>query len=110
MIDWSRADQLREEVGEEAFLEVAEIFIEEVDEVIQRLKTNVVAADFQADMHFLKGSALNLGFSDFAALCQTGESGGEILATDQVFLPQLFNVYDESRTAFLATILKNSAA
>lgn len=110
MIDWSRADQLREEVGEEAFLEVAEIFIEEVDEVIQRLKTNVVAAEFQADMHFLKGSALNLGFSAFADLCETGESGGEMLARDGVFLPQLFDVYEESRAAFLSTLMANSAA
>jgi histidine phosphotransfer protein HptB len=33
MIDWQRVAELKSEVGEEAFAEVVEIFLEEVDEV-----------------------------------------------------------------------------
>ena len=33
MISWERVNELRDEVGQEDFLEVVEIFLEEVDEV-----------------------------------------------------------------------------
>ncbi|MEP2782402.1 MAG: Hpt domain-containing protein [Pseudoruegeria sp.] len=110
MIDWSRANELRDEVGEDAFLEVADIFLEEVDEVIARLKAEIVVDQFRDDMHFLKGSALNLGFSDFAEQCQIGETAGPALATDQLFAEKLFESYEESKIAFLATIKSEAAA
>ncbi|MCT8158560.1 Hpt domain-containing protein [Pseudoruegeria sp. SHC-113] len=109
MIDWNRVNELREEVGPEAFDEVVEIFLEEVDETIQRLRTAIVAESFRADMHFLKGSALNLGFADFAALCAEGEIGGDVSARDSAFVSALFQSYDDSRTAFLASLPKMPA-
>lgn len=109
MIDWGRVNELREEVGPEAFAEVVEIFLEEVDENIQRLRAEVVPETFRADMHFLKGSALNLGFADFATLCAEGETGGEVTARDASFLEALFHCYEESRTAFLASLPKQPA-
>ncbi len=72
MIDWLRVDELRKEVGEEAFEEVAELFLEEVDEMMERLP-EVEGAQVPAAMHFLRGSALNLGFRSFAALCLDAE-------------------------------------
>lgn len=109
MIDWSRVNELREEVGTEAFREVVDVFLEEVDETIQRLRSAVVAESFRADMHFLKGSALNLGFTDFAALCAEGEVGGDVSARDAAFVAALFQSYDDSRTAFLASLPKMPA-
>ena len=35
MIDWSRVNELRDEVGAEDFEEVVELFLEEVEEVIE---------------------------------------------------------------------------
>ena len=46
MIDWTRVDELRNEVGNDDFLEVAELFLEEVDEVISRL-TDAPAEDLE---------------------------------------------------------------
>lgn len=74
MIDWKRISELREEIGEEDFNEVAEVFLEEVDEAVERLADATEPAQLAAELHFLKGSALNLGFSVMAELCQTGEA------------------------------------
>lgn len=73
MIDWNRVCELRSEIGAEDFAEVVAMFLEEADEVIARLSNAAGARVLEGDLHFLKGSALNLGFADFAALCQEGE-------------------------------------
>ena len=73
MIGWDRVNELCDEVGPEDFLEVVDIFLEEVDEVIERLDTSPNPACYEADLHFLKGSALNLGFDGLATLCANGE-------------------------------------
>lgn len=73
MIDWERVAELRDEVGREDFLEVAELFTSEVEGVLARLAGGANVASLENDMHFLKGAALNLGFRDFAALCKEGE-------------------------------------
>jgi HPt (histidine-containing phosphotransfer) domain-containing protein len=73
MIDWDRLHELREEIGDDAFDEVVAMFLEETDEVIARLSATGGAKALESDLHFLKGSALNLGLADLAALCQDGE-------------------------------------
>lgn len=73
MIDWTRVTELRDEIGAEDFDEVVEMFLDEADEVISRISPGDTAKSLEADLHFLKGAALNLGFADFAALCQDGE-------------------------------------
>jgi len=101
MIDWTRVRELKDEIGEEDFAEVAEMFIAEVDEVIDRLKTAPDPGSYEADLHFVKSSALNLGFADLAALCQTGErqsAAGDAAAVD---LAPVFASYDASKAAFL---------
>ena len=70
-VDWHRVDDLATEIGADAVVEVVSMFLEETDAVIARLAT---AAPTPDDYHFLKGSALNLGLADFAALCQQGEA------------------------------------
>jgi len=104
MIDWNRVKELREEVGAEDFDEVAEIFIEEVDEVIERLKIMTVKTGLEDDLHFLKGSSLNLGFATFSALCRDGEVAASHGNNDGIDLSQVINVYVESKTAFLSGI------
>lgn len=73
MIDWSRIRELRSEIGEDGFDEVVCLFLEEADEVIARLSVGNGAAALAADLHFLKGAALNLGFGRLSTLCQDGE-------------------------------------
>jgi histidine phosphotransfer protein HptB len=73
MIDWSHVDELRAEM-DEAFDEVVAMFLEEAGEVIARLEATPELSRYQADLHFLKGAALNLGFERFAEVCAEGEA------------------------------------
>jgi histidine phosphotransfer protein HptB len=73
MIDWDRVKELRGEIGAEDFDEVVALFLEEADECIARLSAEAGAAALSADLHFLKGAALNLGFAALSTLCQDGE-------------------------------------
>jgi HPt (histidine-containing phosphotransfer) domain-containing protein len=104
MIDWSRVTTLREEVGEEDFEEVVDLFLEEVDEAVHRLEKDVNFASLGEDLHFLKGSALSLGFRQFSALCQAGENTCAEGAPDNVDLSEIINNYKASRAAFLSEL------
>lgn len=101
MIDWERVADLRAEVGEDDFREVVELFLEEVEEVIDRLQSSPVVAKFEDDLHFLKGSALNLGFRHFSALCQVGEKLSANGQGDQVDIPAVLRSYRASKVEFL---------
>jgi len=69
MIEWQRVNELRDEVGNDDFPKIVTVFLDEVDEVIARITIRIT----QEDMHFLKGSAWTLGFSDTGTLCREGE-------------------------------------
>jgi len=93
MISWDRVEELRSEVGPEDFEEVVEMFLEEVEEVIERLRVSPDPSTYEADLHFLKGSALNLGFAAFGDLCQIGERNaaqGNLALIDPVAVIQCF--------------------
>lgn len=100
MIDWARVTELREEIGDEDFSEVVELFLEEVDAVIATLAPGM--ADLEAQLHFLKGSALNLGFDAFSTLCQDGESAAASGGGAGVDIPRILTVYAASRAEFSA--------
>ena len=72
MIDWSRVNELKGEIGEDGFAEVVELFLDEVETAIARLSPDSPARKLETDMHFLKGSAWNLGFVEFGAVCLVG--------------------------------------
>ena len=55
MISWERVNELRNEIGAEDFQEVVELFLEEVEEVIERLRQTPDPTSYEADLHFLKG-------------------------------------------------------
>ena len=102
MIDWSRVNELKAEIGEEDFNEVAEIFLEEVDEVIARLKSDPKPELYEQDMHFLKGSSLNLGFRELSNVCGQNEDATAQGNGNQIKLEPVFTIYDQSKAAFLA--------
>ena len=102
MIDWDRVRELKEEIGEEDFAEVAEMFIAEVEEVIERLERAPDPSRFEQDLHFIKSSALNLGFSDLSALCQQGERQAAAGDTANVDLAPVLASYTASKAAFQA--------
>ncbi|MGL4237476.1 Hpt domain-containing protein [Tabrizicola sp.] len=101
MIDWKRVEELREEIGADGFAEVADMFLDEAEEAVQALVAGLPAGEVGGQLHFLKGSALNLGLSDLAAVCQDGErkaagGHGELVDTAQVAA-----VYRASRASLL---------
>ncbi len=99
MIDWTRVCDLRSEIGAEDFADIVTMFLEEADEVIARLSGAAGARALESDLHFLKGSALNLGFADFAARCQDGER--RAAQGDASFsLTPLLQSYAGSKVAF----------
>lgn len=104
MLDWGRIEDLREEVGEEDFLEVVELFLDEVDGVIDGLRTANGPDALAADLHFLKGSALNLGFDAVAELCTTGHRALTSYPGAEVDLAEIRRVYAQSKEAFLVAV------
>lgn len=107
MINWTRVDELTDEIGKAEFGEVVEIFLEEVDDAISRL---AASTELEADLHFLKGSALNLGFTDFSKACQIGELVASRGKQDSIDVAEILDCYAKSRAAFLAGLATRSAA
>lgn len=71
MIDWERIHGLRDDIGPDGFAEVLCAFLEETDAAVARLTS--VGAALERELHFLKGSALNLGLTELAAACVAAE-------------------------------------
>ena len=73
MIDWKRVNELRDEVGPDDFDEVIDIFLDEVETTLSAMADLPSDADIGPSLHFLKGSALNIGFQALADICGAGE-------------------------------------
>ncbi len=110
MIDWGRIEDLQAEIGDDGFAEVIDLFLEETDEVIERLSMNPDQARIGPDLHFLKGSALNLGFRELALLCQEGERRANAGEEGVIDLGPVVRVYHESKAAFQMGLAQSSAA
>lgn len=109
MVDWNRVKDLQTEVGEDDFEEIIAMFLEEADAVVKRLTIDDSAKSLESDLHFLKGSALNIGLARFAQLCQLGEKTAAAGATD-IDLEKIIEVYHQSRDQLLAGLPERLAA
>ncbi len=101
MIDWTRVDELCGEIGYDGFAEVVELFLDEVEEVVMRIGAAPNPATYEQDLHFLKGSAWNLGFADFGALCQDGERKAASGQAASVDIRAVINSYGASKAVFI---------
>ncbi|CUH64950.1 TMAO reductase sytem sensor TorS [Thalassovita gelatinovora] len=110
MIDWKRVAELRDEIGTDDFDEVVELFLDEVHGVIENLRHNPNPDDLESDLHFLKGSALNLGFSDFSEKCHSAERHVANEQRDLVEMQALLICFDQSLTEFLDELPRKFAA
>ena len=95
MIDWGRIDELRDEVGEEDLIEVIELFCEEVAEVMDKLST-AETKELPGQIHFLKGSAQNIGIRNLADLCMAIESE---ICSDPAYVPNTSILQDAFASA-----------
>lgn len=110
MIDWDRVQNLRDEIGADAFGEVVELFLDEVDTEIEKLRQPDAGQNLEALLHFLKGSALNLGFADFAGLCHHGERAAATGQRDTIDLNAVLGCYARSKSEFLDGLAQVIAA
>ena len=103
MLDRSRLAELRHEVGEDDLAEVVALFCEEVHETLERLLASpkLLTSD---DLHFLKGSALNIGLSDFGSLCQSAERTLRERPGADPGLAEIARVFGESHRALVASL------
>lgn len=100
MIEWDRVNALRNDVGAEDFGEVVEIFLEEVEEVVGRLRRGDKSALIE-DLHFLRGCAMNLGFSSLSQSCEVGERVASTESPDAVDTSMIVRSYDTSHKEFV---------
>ena len=106
LVNWDRVAELEAEIGADDFGEVVEIFLEECDGTAARLPESKA---LEADLHFLRGAAMNLGLDAMAAACQDGEraaAGGRDAEVDRGAIARL---YDASREAFLERAARTAA-
>ncbi len=101
MIDWKRVEELQQEIGADGFAEVAQMFLDEADQAARALAAGPAPEEVEAQLHFLKGSALNLGLSDLAAICQDGERKAAAGYGALVDLVQVTRIYHASRAHLL---------
>ncbi len=110
MIDWTRVQALHDEVGAEDFDEIVEIFMEEVEEIVAGLAKISDRSTLGDDLHSLKGSALNLGFSEFCKLCEAGEAAAEDGKADTIDVEAVIDSYAMSKQVFLSDKSQLNAA
>jgi len=104
MIDWPRVKELREEVGAEDFGEVVDLFLEEVEGVISKLSNLSDRSQLEQDLHFLKGSALSLGFHGFSSLCHDGEQRSAQGGAETVDVSAIIATYQSSKITFISEL------
>lgn len=70
-VDWDRLNELKADIGDEDFADVAMLFVTELQDTLSALTPEHAAAH---DFHFLRGSASNLGFMSLVSACSTAEA------------------------------------
>ena len=61
-------------------------------------------------MHFLKGSAVSLGFATFSAMCSDGETKAAAGDGVSVDVPAILDCYEQSKQLFLTGLSRGLAA
>lgn len=110
LIDWVRVAELCAEIGTESFGAVVEVFLEEIDELAARLSAIPEPDRLEADMHFLKGCAMNLGFARLVALCARAEAQAAAGDAAGVDLAGVLACLAASRRQFLEGCAELNAA
>lgn len=99
MLDRDMIKALKADVGDTAFDEIIDLFLQEIDPKIDELRRGEVPD--ATDLHFLRSGALNVGLCDFAEACATGEKIAEAGRQDEIDLPSLLHAYDLARSALM---------
>lgn len=106
MIDWTRIRDLKHEVGNDDFSEIVDLFFDEVRETLEDIKCAPPEANLEASFHFLKGSAINLGFATFSSLCENAEMATKQGTDIEGLLPAIISSFAQSYDEFTANLSK----
>ena len=98
MIDRERLAELRHEVGTDDLTEVIALFCEEVEETLDRIISHP-SASLGDDLHFLKGSALNIGMSEVGQLCLEAEKAWRKDASSPPDIAPIAQAFRKARQA-----------
>lgn len=110
MIDWTRVQDLCAEVGEEDLEDVVDLFLEEVEMMLAMLDKSSDALKLAENLHFLKGSALNMGFIEFAEVCAHGEKTANAGNINDFDLSKVNTAYKNAKAFFLQNWRESLAA
>ncbi len=100
MLNVARIAELKDEVGEEDFLEVVSLFCEEMEDVLTGL-ADTALTDLPEKLHFLKGSALNIGLDQVGQLCAGEETRLKADPTATPDIAAIQTAYAAAKTALL---------
>ncbi|MEM7711896.1 MAG: hypothetical protein AAF264_14355 [Pseudomonadota bacterium] len=67
MIDMTRMDELRAEIGQEDLVMILDVYLAEAGEMLASLSDTLSPDDRAKALHFLRSGALNLGLDGLAA-------------------------------------------
>ena len=107
MIDWERIEDLRREVGQKDFADVVGLFFEEIDCSLPEVFEHTEPDEIRDLLHFIRGSAFNLGFFELARLCEpdffTLETG---LSAEKIrsYFERLQRSYERAKAVFFQNI------
>lgn len=110
MIDWQRVWELRDEVGAENFDEVVDLFLFEVEDELTKLREGGDNSALEARLHFLRGSAMNLGFEAFSQICLAGELAAGNGSDADIHIDNVLKCYVLSKSEFLQRMERIAAA
>ncbi|MGH1423633.1 MAG: Hpt domain-containing protein [Pseudooceanicola sp.] len=98
MIDWARLAEMRDELGGEDFAEIAAMFLEDTQDAVDLLDMD---GNLEGQLHYLKGSALTMGFVELAVLCSSGEAEAAAGRSDRVDLVEIGKAFRRAKGEFL---------
>ncbi|RWR04767.1 Hpt domain-containing protein [Paenirhodobacter populi] len=96
LIDWKMVEDLHADIGTADFAEVVMLFLSEVEDVLNPITPGPLSSE---ELHFLKGSALNLGFVGLAGLCRDADAPDARMRR-----AMLQDTFVQSRNEFLARV------
>ena len=102
MIDWLQVQTLKSDIGEDTFEEVVTLFFAEVEACIERLTTSDSPDACADELHFLKGAAMNLGFTALSRRCHSDEIALRGPMAHTLNAPEISKLYTESKVQFLS--------
>tara|TARA_R110000787_G_scaffold40444_2_gene100521 strand:- start:9563 stop:9934 length:372 start_codon:yes stop_codon:yes gene_type:complete len=104
MIDWAYVNGLRAGIGKDSFNEIVQVFFDETEDTLKRLEDAHRPIDITEELHFLQGSALNMGFVGFSAECRKSHDMSTDNADDMRHTAGLLATYGKSKTLFLSAL------